>query len=181
MLRVIGGLHGGRKLKQPDLNITRPTTDRAKEAVFSMIQFKVSKSIFLDLYSGSGSIGIEASSRGAMKVISVEENSEAIKIIKENIETLKINNISVVKSRVNEFLKRMSGTKFDFIYMDPPYQKNQYNETIKIIKNLNLLKEQGLLIIETSRPEELEIPESFVVQKNKKYGKTSIIVIGNNI
>ena len=182
MLRIIGGKHGGRKLEQPDLKITRPTTDRAKEAVFSMIQFKVPSSIFLDLFSGSGSIAIEASSRGAMKVISVEKNQDAIKTIKANLETLKISNVNVFRSDVIDFLKNSGGMKFDFIFMDPPFNDiSLYNETISLIKSKDILKEMGWLIIETSHPEKIEIPDGFLIAKNKKYGKSSILVISNNI
>lgn len=181
MLRIIGGEHRGRKLQQPDLKITRPTTDRAKEATFSMIQFQVKGSIFLDLYSGSGSIAIEAASRGAIKVFAVEQDAKAIKVIKDNLEMLKINNVTVIKSKVETFLAGMGGTKFDFIYMDPPYNENLYNESLRLIQEFKLLKEQGLIIIETSRPNDITIPKGLVVQKTKKYGKSSILVIGNNI
>lgn len=181
MLRVIGGQHGGRKLEQPDLKITRPTTDRAKEAVFSMIQFKVEGSIFLDLFSGSGSIAIEAASRGAMKVIAVEKNPAAVSIIKSNLELLNINNVSVVRSEVDNYLKAASGTKFDFIFMDPPYDENHYNSALELIKESNILKDNGWLIIETSSPKDIVIPKGFVLIKDKKYGKSSILVLSNNI
>lgn len=181
MLRVIGGKHGGRKLDQPDLKITRPTTDRAKEAVFSMIQFKVEGSIFLDLFSGSGSIAIEAASRGAMKVIAVEKNPAAISTIKSNLELLNISNVSVIKSDVNNYLSAASGTKFDFIFMDPPYDDNHYNSALELIKESDILKDTGWLIIETSKPKEIIIPKGFVLVKDKKYGKSSILVLSNNI
>ena len=181
MLRIIGGEHGGRKLKQPDLKITRPTTDRAKEAVFSMIQFKVPGSIFLDLFSGSGSIAIEAASRGAMKVIAVEQDASAVKVIKENLGILKINNVQIIKSKVNSTISGMGGKKFDFIFMDPPYDEYIYSDTIKLIREKNILKDYGWLIIETSRPNEIILPDGFIIQKNKKYGKSSILVISNII
>lgn len=181
MLRVIGGTHRGRKLDQPDLKITRPTTDRAKEAVFSMIQFKVKGSIFLDLFSGSGSIAIEAASRGAMKAIAVESDFGATKVIESNLEKLNINNVSVFRSKVDDYLSRMGGTKFDFIFMDPPYDGDQYNSCLELINNNSILKDTGWLIIETSRPKEIVVPKGMVIVKNKKYGKSSILVISNNI
>ncbi len=181
MLRVIAGKYRGRKIDQPDSNVTRPTTDRTKEAVFSMLQFEIPDSIFLDLYSGSGSIAIEASSRGAMKVIAVENDFSAINVIRGNVDRLKINNISIVKSNVDSFLERMKGTKFDFIYIDPPYDENLYNNTLNLIKINRILNSEGLVIVETSKPNEMELPNGFVIRKKKKYGKTWIIVIGNNI
>lgn len=182
MLRVIGGKFGGRKLEQPSLNITRPTTDRAKEAVFSMIQFKVEGSIFLDLFSGSGSIAIEAASRNAMKVIAIENNQNAVKVIKENIEKLCINNIHVVRYDVLDYLRSSKGMKFDFIFMDPPYDVDDlYNESLELIKKNDILKANGWIIIETSSPQKIIIPKGFILIKDKKYGKSSILVLSNNI
>ena len=182
MLRVISGFYKGKKLNQPDLKICRPTTDRTKEALFSMIQFKIKGSIFLDLFSGSGSISIEASSRGAMKVISIESNASSIKVIKENLETIKIKNVTVIKSQVDNFLNTMGGTKFDFIFLDPPYEdKILCNETIDIIQNKKILKKEGQIIIETSNPKELVIPKELIITKSKKYGKSYIIFVSNII
>ena len=182
MLRVIGGKHGGRKLEQPNLSITRPTTDRAKEAVFSMIQFRVPNSIFLDLFSGSGSIAIEASSRGAMKAIAVEKDQDAIKVIKTNLETLSIGNVDVIRSEVSSFLSSSKGKKFDFIFMDPPYdQIDLVNNSLDLIKKNELLKDGGWIILETSNANKVLIPKGLVKVKDRKYGKSSIIVLSNNI
>ncbi|MCK5867318.1 MAG: 16S rRNA (guanine(966)-N(2))-methyltransferase RsmD [Mycoplasmataceae bacterium] len=181
MLRVIAGKYGGRLLKQPELKITRATTDRAKEAIFSSFQFKLSGSIFLDLFSGSGSIAIEAVSRGAMKSIAIESNEKAISIIKKNLGTLKINNVSVVRTLVESYINSSKGMKFDFIYMDPPYNSNNYNSLIQLIKDKEILTQEGYLLIETSKPWEISIPEGFVKMKTRKYGKSSIVIITNNI
>ena len=181
MLRVIGGIHGGRKLKQPSLKTTRPTTDRAKEALFSMIQFRVDGSIFLDLFSGSGSIAIEASSRGAMKVFAVEKDESAIKVIKSNCDMLNINNINIIRAEVISFLSTLGGTKFDFIFMDPPYEEDLYNKALSIIREKKILSEMGWIIIETSHPNEIVIPTGFVKHKTRKYGKSSMVIISNNI
>lgn len=182
MLRVISGEYRGRHLKQPSFSISRPTSDRTKEAVFSMIQFELKNSIVLDLFSGSGALSIEAVSRGAMKSFAVDNNSEAVKVINENVNNLNINNISVIKSDVDNYLKRISGTKFDFIFMDPPYLDIElYNETLITINELGLLKTTGLIILETSKPWEIKIPEGLVIQKKKKYGKANIVLLANNI
>ena len=182
MIRVIAGKYKSRKLSQPSLEVTRPTTDRTKEAIFSMIQFKVPNSIFLDLFSGSGSIAIEAISRGAMKCVSVDKNNEAIKTIEENSKNLKINNLSIIKSDVITYLQMSKGLKFNLIFMDPPFDDiNLLNESIKIINDNQILDNLGWLIIETSKPNNLIIPEGFVNIKNKKYGKSTIIILSNNI
>ncbi len=182
MLRVIAGKYRGRNLEQPPFSISRPTSDRTKEAVFSMIQFELKDSIVLDLFSGSGALGIEASSRGAMKVFSVEKDSQAVAVMKANIDRLGIENIQIVKKDVLQHLNALKGTKYDFIFMDPPYTEiDLYNETIQKIEELKLLKPMGLIIIEASKPREIKIPEGLVIQKEKRYGKSNILLLANNI
>ena len=182
MLRVIAGKYRTRHLEQPALSVTRPTMDRVKEAIFSMIQFDLENSIVLDLFSGSGALSIEAISRGAMKAIAVEKSSEAVRVINKNIESLKINNMSVFQSDVITYLDRLNGMKFDFIFMDPPYKElSLYNQTLELIAKNNLLKETGLIILETSKVQEIVIPEGFTIQKQKKYGISNVLLIANNI
>lgn len=182
MLRVIAGKYGKRMIEQPPLEITRPTMDRVKEAFFSMIQFDIPGSIVLDLFSGSGALAIESVSRGAIKAIAVDKNREAVKIIEKNISALGINNISVMQADVVEYLKRLNGSKFDFIFMDPPYKDLElYNSVLQGIYDNKLLKPQGLIILETSTPSQIKIPEGFTIQKQRKYGISNILLVANNI
>ncbi|WKX02716.1 16S rRNA (guanine(966)-N(2))-methyltransferase RsmD [Candidatus Mycoplasma mahonii] len=182
MLRVIAGSYKGRKLSQPDFGISRPTSDRTKEALFSMIQFEINRSIVLDLFSGSGAIAIEFASRGATKIIAIEKNNSAIEIINKNLSNMSINNVSVVKNDVTTYLPRLLGTKFDYIYMDPPYLDIKlYNKTLEDIVRLSLLKTNGIIILETSKPQLIKIPDNIAIQKTKKYGKTTILLLANNI
>lgn len=180
MLRVISGIYGGRKLKQPDLNITRPTKDRIKESVFSMIQFKVKNSIFLDLFAGSGSIAIEAVSRGAMKAIAIEKDKNVFKILNENVNDLKINNIETIKTNGIFYLKSARGKIFDFIYLDPPFELDLYNESLKLINENNLLSNKGYIILETNDPKLIKIPKNYLILKNKRFGKSNILLISKN-
>lgn len=181
MLRVISGIYGGRKLKQPDLNITRPTKDIIKESIFSMIQFKIKNSIFLDVFSGSGSIAIEAVSRGAMKAIAIEKNKNSFEILNENIVQLKINNIETIKTNGIFYLKNAKGKIFDFIYLDPPFKLNLYNESLKWISENNLLSNKGYIIVETYDSTTINIPKNYLILKNKKHGKSNILLISKNI
>lgn len=182
MLRVISGKYGKRMIKQPPLEITRPTMDRVKEAFFSMIQFDIPGSIVLDLFSGSGALSIEAVSREAMKAIAVEKSRDAHRIIEENIKTLGISNISAINADVLEYLPRLSGSKFDFVFMDPPYKQLElYEKALKLIDELKLLKAHGLIILETSSPQEIKLPEGLTIQKQRKYGSTHIVLVANNI
>lgn len=182
MLRVIAGKYRTRELAQPSLEVTRPTMDRVKEAFFSMIQFDIPGSLVLDLFAGSGALGIEAISRGAMKSISVDSSREATKVIESNIAKLGINNISCVQADVIDYLDRLNGTKFDFIFMDPPYKDIAlYNKTLEKINNNGLLKQNGLIILEAASPSEIIIPEGLTIQKQRKYGISNVLLIANNI
>ncbi len=178
MLRIIGGIHRSRKIEQPSREITRPTTDRVKEAIFSSIQFKIKNAIILDLFSGSGSLALEAVSRGAMKAYCVDNSSDAIDVIKHNKELLNMNNVEVIKQDAISFVRNKKGTNFDFIFIDPPFQEtNLYTKTLAEIEKCNLLSPTGLIILETDNPKEIIIPKNLMIQKTKEYGKITILLI----
>ena len=182
MLRVISGKYRGRLLSQPNKEKCRPTTDRVKEAIFSMIQFKLENAIVLDLFSGSGSLGIESISRKATKVFCIEKNAKSVEVIQKNIENLAIDNLKIINDDVLKHLDRMTNMKFDIIFLDPPYKEiNLYNKTLKLISELRLLKETGFIIVECLNDKDLQIPNNFVIQKRKKYGLTHILLLSNNI
>ena len=119
-MRVIAGSAKGRRLIGPDTRETRPLTDRAREAVFSALAGLVGEAEVLDLYAGSGSIGIEALSRGAGRVVFVEKGREALSALRQNLATLGFENVAVVGQDVGEFLRTATG-QFDLIFFDPPW------------------------------------------------------------
>ena len=119
-MRVIAGSAKGRRLIGPDTRETRPLTDRAREAVFSALAGLVGEAEVLDLYAGSGSIGIEALSRGAGRVVFVEKSREALSALRQNLATLGFENVTVVGQDVGEFLRTATG-HFDLIFFDPPW------------------------------------------------------------
>lgn len=182
MLRVIAGKYRGRKLEQPPREITRPTMDRVKESIFNMIQFDIEGAIILDLFAGSGSLSIESVSRGAMKAIAVDKSDEAHKVMEKNISTIGIANITRVKADVVTYVQSLKGTKFDFIFMDPPFANfDIYLATFNAIKDSQILKDTGYIILETKDPEKITIPDGFVVSKNRKYGISHVLFLSNNI
>ncbi len=119
-MRVIAGSAKGRRLIGPDTRETRPLTDRAREGVFSALAGLVKEAEVLDLYAGSGSIGIEALSRGALRVVFVEKGREALGALRQNLTTLAFDNVTVVAQEVGEFLRSATG-QFDLIFFDPPW------------------------------------------------------------
>ncbi|MBP5654766.1 MAG: 16S rRNA (guanine(966)-N(2))-methyltransferase RsmD [Clostridiales bacterium] len=157
MPRVIAGQYKGRVLAAPEGDKTRPTTDKVKEALFSIIQTRVPDSRLLDLYSGSGQIAIEALSRGAEKTVLVERNPKACNAIRENLTKLDIgeDEASVMRMNVADALLLLAKEKasFDIIYMDPPYKDapKAAAAAARVISQNGLLEEDGLFIVEHSR------------------------------
>ncbi|TCG10500.1 16S rRNA (guanine(966)-N(2))-methyltransferase RsmD [Mycoplasma todarodis] len=180
MLRIIAGKYGGRQLEQPSLDTTRATTDRIREAIFSSIQFDIEGAIVLDLFSGSGAFSFESVSRGAMKSIAIEKDRKAASVIEHNKQTLKITNVDIFKMDALSYIKSKAGAKFNFIFVDPPYEDTElYNETLSAIKSSDLLGQNGYIILETDDPKKIVIPEGYMVQRTKKYGKISVLFISN--
>lgn len=175
-MRVISGSAKSLSLKTIEGISTRPTTDRIKETLFNMIQPSIPDCIFLDLFSGSGAIGIEALSRGAKNAIFVENNQKAVKCIEENLKFTKLYERARILS-MDAFmaLKKLDGMfTFDLIFMDPPYQLNCEEGILRCLSNSSLLHENTSVIIEADLGKELPYTDiyGFEIVREKKY-KTS--------
>ena len=172
MTRVIGGFLKGRKLSTPEGMDTRPTMDRTKEALFGSIQFDVPGSRFLDLFAGSGGIGIEALSRGAVSLDLVEKDARACRVIRQNLRDLGIDDRSRLWTQDAEkalVLLEGSQRQFDIIFMDPPYHQGWEEKIGMLIAESTLLADGGMLIIESSSDTVVELPllERFKVKTYK--------------
>lgn len=169
-MRIISGEYRNRKLATPEDLSIRPTMDRSKEALFNIIGMDIYDARFLDLFAGSGSIGIEALSRGASKVTCVDNNINSIKIINKNNEIVE-GQINVVKSDCVRFVEANT-SQWDFIFMDPPYDIDLHivNKLLEIIFTNNLLLENGKVIIELASDTKFEHP---LVYDYRKYGASS--------
>lgn len=179
-MRVIGGKARRYKLKTIEGMSTRPTTDRIKETIFNMIQFEIQGKVFLDLFSGSGAIGIEALSREAEKCYFVEKSKVALEIIKENLEHTNLLDNSIIKSmEVDKAICDLNekNIKIDIIFMDPPYDKGYIDIILKKIEKYDILEKDGIIIIESSRKEEFDINNKYEVYKQKKYNTTKITML----
>lgn len=169
-MRIIGGKHRGRVLKTFEGEAVRPTSDRAREALFNVLQNEIFDSVFYDGFAGSGAVGLEALSRGAKKVVLTDVSSESVKLIKSNAALLKetptILNVDCVS-----FLSS-TDEKFDIIFFDPPYKKDDGELALKIIAERDILSKEGVAVLEKDR-EGVEI-SGLDKQKIKKYGKAHI-------
>ena len=176
-MRVISGKYKGKKLIGFDKEGTRPTKDRVKESVFAMIQNKLRDSIFLDLFAGSGSIGIEALSNGASKCYFVDNGKQIIKVLNENLNN--IDNAVVINNSYIYALNYFKDNNITFyiIFLDPPYHLNLLNDALKYIEKYNLLKNDGLINCEYEEEVPLDIHDVIAI---KKYGKPNINIFKNS-
>lgn len=177
-MRVISGKARGLKLNAPKNDDVRPTTDRVKESLFNMINSYMMESEILDLFAGTGSLGIECLSRGADKCVFVDSSKESIGIIKSNIKKARVEDKStVLNSDFKSAMKSLSlkNQSFDVIFMDPPYYKNMFSDALSGVDQNNLLKEDGIIVVEHDTKD--EFPDSIgrlYKSKDKKYGNTTI-------
>ena len=177
-VRVISGILKGRNIIGFDLDGTRPTMDRVKESLFSTIQGKIMDSICLDLFAGSGNLGIEAISEGAKEVYFVDNNIKAIKVINNNIENFNIKDKSkVLNMNYVKALEYLKEKKFDIIFLDPPYKTNYIENSIKLIDEYNLLNDDGIIICESSSIDKIIYTDKFKAIKDKRYGDKFIVIL----
>ena len=173
-MRVIAGVYKSRILKDLKHNDTRPTLDKIKGAVFSSINNKIINAKFLDLFSGTGSIGIEAVSRGCEIVYFNEINHVSYNLIKDNINMLKIMNYKLSKQDYKVFLSNNNHNKFDIIYLDPPFEMN-YDEIINEINKYEIFNYNSILIIESKFDLQLlDVYDNLYKYNEKKYGSIKI-------
>lgn len=172
-MRVVSGKVRGLQLKTIESDATRPTKDMVKEALFSIINEKTPDALFLDLFAGSGAIGIEALSRGAKKAYFSDRNIECIKVIQDNLTKARMLEDSIVLCEdYLSMLDKIKEVKFDVIFIDPPYNKGLGVKAIERISTYDLLKIDGVLVYETDEIE--EIPNTigrYERFKDKKYGR----------
>lgn len=176
-MRVITGTARGVQLKTPDGMTTRPTADRVKEALFSIIQFEVPGARVLDLFGGTGQLGIEALSRGAKSTVFVDAGEPACKLIRENLKRTRLEQRgSVIRSDYLQYLRCCRET-FDIILLDPPYAEVFLENALKCITEIDILRSGGIIVAE--RPLGKDLPwdfEGFTRSKDYKYGKTLLTI-----
>lgn len=181
-MRVISGTLKGRNIKGYDIDGTRPTMDRVKESVFGIVQNNLKNSVCLDLFCGSGNLGIEAISNGANLCYFVDNNIKAIKVVEENIKNLNIKqNSKILNIDYKRSLKYFNenNTKFDLIFVDPPYDYHVIEKVIKYVSEYNLLNENGLLILEFENEKLEDSYNNLELIKSKKYSWKYVYIYKN--
>lgn len=178
-MRIISGKARGTKLYTLEGENTRPTLDRVKESIFNIIQNEIEGAKILDLFAGSGAIGLEFLSRGAEKAVLCDKSKDAINIINKNVEKTHMEaQVQVYNTDFENCLEKIKKEQFDIIYLDPPYATEYIKKSLEKIINLNIAKEESLIIIETDDEprilKEIGNIDIEIVDK-RKYGRATII------
>lgn len=183
-MRIISGRFKGRKLATPENSSIRPTSDKVREAVFSIIASKISNARVLDLFAGTGAFGLEALSRGACHATFVDISSAAAATIRKNTDLAGIGNqAAMVRGSIPDVLKRsdFSDGTFDIIFLDPPYNTNLILRTLNSEAFLNLITDTTVVIAEhPASPDMIEPSVSLAMIDRRKYGKTFVSFFQNN-
>ena len=179
MMRIITGKARGIKLKTLEGENTRPTAERVKEAIFSMLQFDIEGRSVLDLFSGSGQLALEAISRGASNATMIDKSSDAIKIIRENAEKTKLKDqCYIYNSDALDFLKRNRGKKFDIIFLDPPYASKLYQPILTALIEYENLKSSSIIVCESDTDVfDESLKNDFKIIRTARYGKAIISIV----
>ena len=178
-MRVISGELRGRRLLEPAGRDVRPTTDQVKEAIFNIIQFDIEGRRALDLFAGTGQLGIEALSRGARECVFVDASRESLKLVKENLRRCGLNARTELCDAPS-FLRRRE--RFDLIFLDPPYDSDLAAEAMEAVKAFDILSKGGIMVVESRRETLLpSLGEEFGTEKTYRYGKIKLTVISRGV
>ncbi len=176
-MRIIAGFFKGRKLETPRDNRTRPTSDKIKEALFSILMNDIEGAVVCDLFAGTGNLGLESISRGAKKCYFIENSKESIKLIKKNIKKFEIENQSFVL--LGDYMLGLGRIKekIDIFFIDPPYGHKLEVQALERIREESLLAKDGKIVVEHEKTDQLpnEI-EGFIKVKEKKYGRVVLSI-----
>lgn len=183
MMRIITGRARGIQLVTLEGDMTRPTSERAKMAIFSSLQFELEGRRVLDLFAGSGQMGLEAVSRGADHAVLVDQSKDAVKIIQKNAEKTRLaEDCTVICSDFAEFLRQRRGKEpFDIIFIDPPYAMRACKAAVEALLENRLLKPHGIIVLESAEPDPLGVgtplAEKFETVKSARYGAAYVNIL----
>lgn len=174
-MRVISGTARGRKLKELEGLETRPTTDRVKESIFNIVQFDIEGRRVLDLFGGTGQLGIEALSRGAASCVFVDARRDAAAVIRENLKMTGLDSRAQVRQGDSLAYLQTSGEKFDLIFLDPPYQTQLLEQAVEAIARIDILNKNGIMVCESNLEKVLPDTDApYIKGREYRYGKIKL-------
>lgn len=176
-MRVITGTARGRRLNELKGNETRPTTDKVKESIFNIIQFDIEGRRVLDLFAGTGQLGIECLSRGAECATFVDARSDAVRLIRENLKVTELADRATVLTADYATMLAAAKEKYDLIFLDPPYETKLLDRSLELISQFDILREHGIIVCESPQDKTLpELSEPYSKYREYRYGKIKITV-----
>lgn len=178
-MKVISGKYKGRVLEGFDIAGTRPTMDRVKESVFAMIQSWLEDAVILDLFAGSGNLGIEALSEGAKQIYLVDKNKKACQVMKRNLDKIGMDENVIFYGDYKKALDnyKNQSLQFDIIFLDPPYQTDLVQKSIEIIEKNELLTKNGIIVAESNSLDKIIFSKKLQMIKSKKYGDKWVAIL----
>lgn len=176
-MRIISGKHRSRIIKMVDIDTTRETTDKVRGAIFNLISFYPIEGVVLDLFSGSGALGLEALSRGARKAYFNDMGKKAYLVTKENCKALGYNSEVVITNLDYKRALTMYKEPFDLVFLDPPYKLDCCNEIVKYIEENDLLTKDGFIICEVDKDTIISETDKFMIYKEKNYGIRTVYIL----
>jgi len=178
-MRIIGGKNKGKKIKVPKRGI-RPTKGIIRGAIFNIIAENIHNAQVLDIFAGTGALGIEAIARGAESCVFIEKNPQYLYTNIKNLCLPSAEKIGLIMTDFRPGLKKVADQQFDIIFVDPPYQRDYIDKTLELISRYHLLKNQGLIVVEHSCETNFNLPADFIISKKKQYGKTAVSFISKD-
>lgn len=175
-MRIVAGKLKGLKLNEFELDNIRPTIDRVRESIFNKIQFNIFGSEVLDLFGGTGAVSLEFVSRGAKNVITVDNNKNSIKLIKQNFMKAKVTP-NLYEMDFKLALEKLNGRKFDFIFLDPPFESSFGNQSLEYIAKHDMLNDGGVIVYEFFADTEVVVPDELLIKDEKKYGTIKVMYL----
>ena len=180
ILRIIAGKWRGRKIQFPDVESLRPTPDRIRETLFNWLQNKIRDSRCLDLFSGSGALGLEAASRGASHVDLIELDNQVVRQLQQNCQQLSAEQCQVIQSTAQDFLS-VNSQQYDIVFIDPPFQANLWSEIADLLVQKKVLVDNAHIYLECPKKQELpELPQQWQLIKEKTAGDVRYCLFSNN-
>lgn len=176
-IRIIAGQWRGRKLEVPDKQGLRPTPNRVRETLFNWLSMYLPGSHCLDLFAGSGALGIEAASRGAQEVLLVEKNPDIVQNLRQQLLSLKSNNLDILHADALQFIKGTPNKAFNIVFLDPPFGQDLLNPACSLLEKGGWLTPQALIYLETEISGKLSLPSSWQIIRSKKAGQVTAVLV----
>ena len=185
MIRIIAGKYKGRKLKVPQGMHIRPSSDKLREGLFSMLSVlaDIESMIFLDLFAGTGALGLEALSRGAKKVIFIEASRKNMSILKQNIESISLEKkcFEIVKNSSSIWLSKFKDPGHPcVVFLDPPFSGNEYEPILNKLDVLQSIRAGSLIVVESNQSRKIFFPKSMILLKHRRFGSVNLNILSKN-